>query len=105
MAIPVVDQFGAFISSLGFDPATTVIMMSLGLAVLPAARRGVLDNRLEDVMESVDYGLAILSTGFILALYYQYGLIGVKEELLGITAGFVLGTFVVRTLQKLTSVK
>lgn len=105
MAIPVVDQLGTFISSLGLDPASTIVIASLGLAVLPAARRGVLDNRLEDVMESIDYGLAILSSGFILALYYQYGLVGVKEELLGITAGFVLGTFVVRTLQKLTSVR
>jgi len=105
MAIPVVDQIGTFISSIGLDPATTIVVASLGLTVLPAAKRVVLDNRLEDITESIDYGLAILSSGFLLALYYQYGLLGVKEELLGITAGFVLGTFVVRTLNKLTGVK
>lgn len=105
MAIGFLDQIGAFITSIGLDPALTMIVLSFIVAVLPAARRGYLDNKLESFIENLDYGLVALSTGFLLAFYYQYGFVGVQDEILGITGGFVLGTTVVTFIQKLTGVK
>lgn len=105
MAIKFLDQIGAFLSSLGLDPALTSIAVAFFLAILPGLRRGYLDNRLESFVENIDYGLAILSIGFLLAFYFQYGVTGLFDEILGITGGFVLGTFVVMFIQRVTGVK
>lgn len=105
MEIGFLETLKGFISSLGFDPATTVIAAALLLSVVPAARAGRLDNNIDSLLESLDYGLVILSTGFLLAFYFQFGINGVKNELLGITGGFVLGTLTVRTLSKITGMR
>jgi len=105
MSIGFLDQIGSIITSLGLDPALTIIVLSFGLAVLPAARKGYLDNRLDSFVENLDYGLIVLSLGFLLAFYYQYGLQGVQGEIIGITGGFVLGTTVVTFVQKLTGMR
>ena len=105
MSISFLDQIGSVISGLGLDPALTVIALSFAVAILPAARKGYLDNRLDSFIENLDYGLISLSIGFILAFYYQYGLQGVQGEIIGITGGFVLGTTVVTFIQKITGIR
>ena len=105
MSVGILDAFGSFISSLGLDPALTVIALSFFLAILPGLRQGYLDNRLKSFLEKLDYGLVTLSIGFLLAFYYQFGLAGVQNELLSITGGFVIGTTVVLFIQKITGVK
>jgi len=105
MSIGILDSAGQILTNLGLDPALTVIALSFGFAVLPAARRGYLDNRLDSFIENLDYGLIVLSVGFLIAFYYQYGLQGVQGEIIGITGGFVLGTTVVTFVQKLTGMR
>lgn len=106
MQVQILDQIGLFISNLGLDPALTIIGLSFLAALIPGIRKGYLDNRLESFIEELDYGLVVLSTGFLLAFYYQYGgLGGIQEELLGITGGFVIGTMVVTFIQRITGVK
>lgn len=105
MSIGILDQIGVLITNLGFDPVIVSILAAFGLALYPPIKRGVLDDRLEDIGESVDYSLLILTLGFMVAFYFQFGLTGVKEELLGITGGFIVGTFVVRTISRLTGIE
>jgi hypothetical protein len=105
MTVGILDQIGALITSIGLDPALTMIGLSFIIAILPGLRRGYLDNRLDSFVENLDYGLVSLSIGFLLAFYYQYGLTGVQGEIIGITGGFVLGTTTVTFIQKLTGIK
>lgn len=105
MSIAPLDKLGELISQTGFDPALVMIIVAFVLALYPPFKRGVLDNRIEELSESIDYSLAILSAGFILAFYFQFGVGGVQNELLSITGGFILGSFVVKTISSLTGVK
>lgn len=101
----ILDQIGQFIAGFGLDPAFTAIGVSFLIALYPPFKRGILDNRVEDLLGSINQGLLILSAGFMLSFYYQYGWIGLQDEIIGITGGFVLGTLVVTTITNLTNLK
>lgn len=103
--VQVLDKLGRFSAdTLGIEPQYSIIFLGLAVALYPAYRRGRLDDRIESLTQNIDYSTGILTVAFLIAYYYQYGF-GLGEELIAIAGGFVIGTFVVTTIQKLTGIR
>lgn len=103
MVTQFLDKIGEIMSGLtGLGPAEATILFGIGLALLPPLSRGVLDNRLESIIETLDYTRAILVGSTLLAYYYLFGT-GLTEELILISGGIIVGTAVNDWLRKLTN--
>lgn len=105
MAIQILDSIGTLLQNLtGVSPEYVVLLIGLGVALYRPLKRGYLDNRFKSLLEEMNYSTGVLTASFLLAYYYQYGG-GIGPQLIGIAGGFVLGTFVVTTINKLTGFK
>ena len=94
--------FAEGLSSLtGLSPSVSIIALGFIIAIIPVAKRGRLDDRVESFFDEIDYASAILTLTFLYAYYLEFGT-EFGTELIGIAGGFVIGTFVVRTFQKIT---
>lgn len=88
----------------GLSPSISIIALGFIVAVIPVARRGRLDNRLETFFDEIDYASGILTLTFLYAYWLEFGA-EFGTELIAIAGGFVIGTFVTRSFQKITGFK
>jgi hypothetical protein len=102
MNVEILDQLGNFLSSLtGLGPAESVIIIGITLALIPPFKKGVLDNRVEDIIESLSYSRTILIVSTLLAYYYIFQQ-GFATELILTVGGIVLGITMNQWVTKLT---
>lgn len=94
--------FAEWLSSLtGLSPSASIIALGFLVALIPVARRGRLDDRVNRFIDEIDYASGILTLTFLYAYYLEFGT-EFGTELIGIAGGFVIGTFVTRSFQKIT---
>lgn len=88
------DKIGVFVQeTFNLEPQYGVIILGIFLAILPPLYKGRLDNRLESYVEGLDYSKVVLSVSGLLAYYYQFGA-DFGPQLIGIVAGFIIGSTV-----------
>lgn len=105
MQLQVLDQFGAFLSSLtGLGAAESVILIGIGLSLVPPLYRGVLDNRVESIIENLSYTRGVLILSTLLAYYFIFQE-GVATELILSIGGLILGLTMNEWITKLTDLK
>lgn len=103
--VKVLDNIGTVLENVtGLAPEYAVLLLGLGVALYRPLKHGYLDNRVDSLLDELDYSQAVLTASFLLAYYYQFGT-EIGTQLIGIAGGFVLGTFVVTTINKLTGFK
>lgn len=85
----------------GLSPSASIILLGFIVALIPIARRGRLDNRVSSLFDEIDYASGILTLTFLYAYFLEFGT-EFGTELIAISGGFVIGTFVNRTFRKLT---
>mgnify|MGYP000005056951 CR=1 FL=1 len=103
--VQILNEFGVFISNLtGLGPAESVIIFGIILALIPPFKKGVLDNRIEDIAESLTYTRAVLVVSTILAYYFIFQE-GVSTELILSVGGIILGLTFNDWLRKLTNLQ
>jgi len=98
----VLTSFAQTLSNLtNLAPSTSIIALGFLVALIPVARRGRLDDRVNKFIDEIDYASGILTLTFLYAYYLEFGT-EFGTELIGIAGGFVIGAFVTRSLQKIT---
>lgn len=103
MQIEILDKIGLTLTNLtGLGPAESTILIGIGLALIPPLSRGVLDNRLEDIIESLSYTRAILVTATLIAYYFIFQE-SVARELILSVGGIILGLTFNDWLRKLVN--
>lgn len=96
------DQLGTILTQITtLQPEYAVLLIGMIIALYKPLKKGLLDNRLDSLLEEIDYTTGVLTASFIVAYYYMFGM-NIGQEIITIAGGFVIGTFVVRTFQKLT---
>lgn len=96
------NNLGEFLTSItGLGAAESVILIGVTLSLLPPLYRGVLDNRVESIIEGLTYTRTVLLVSTILSYYYIFQE-GVATELILSVGGIVLGLTFNQWIQKLT---
>lgn len=85
----------------GLSPSASIIGLGFLIALIPVAKRGRLDDRVNRFIDEIDYASGILTVTFLYAYYLEFGT-EFGTELIAIAGGFVIGTFVTRSFQKIT---
>lgn len=98
----ILTSFAQSLSNLtGLGPSTAIIALGFLVALIPVIRRGRLDDRVNTFVDEIDYASGILTLTFLYAYWLEFGT-EFGTELIGIAGGFVIGTFVTRSFQKIT---
>lgn len=102
MAVQFLDKIGTIMSNItSLGPAESAILFGVGFALIPPLYRGVLDQRIDKVLETLDYTRVILVSSTLLAYYYLFGA-GAINEIILISGGFIVGSAVQSWLTTLT---
>jgi hypothetical protein len=101
--VQALDRLGEILSqTTGLGPAESIIVIGITLSLIPPLKRGVLDNRIEDIAETLTYTRSILVVSTILAYYFIFQQ-GVTTELILTVGGIILGLTFNDWLKKLTN--
>jgi len=95
------DNLGIFLTNItGLGPAESIIIIGITAALIPPFTRGVLENRVESIIEGLTYTRTVLLAATILSYYYIFQE-GVATELILSVGGIVLGLTFNQWIQKL----
>jgi hypothetical protein len=84
----------------GLSPSASIIGLGFLIALVPVIQRGRLDDRVETFFDEIDYASGILTVTFLYAYYLEFGT-EFGTELIAISGGFIIGTFVQRSATKI----